>query len=195
MAYNTNGCLDNNRNKTCNCCSPCCPCPDCCPSCCCSIGPTGPTGPRGPIGPAAIPGAGNLLSGLQAQLSNAENGLLANGTNVIFDQLISRPDSHISYCFDTGEFTVSVNKRYYVSWWIAINGTEQASIVEIAVAVDGNPVLVSSSPQVTCQMAGAALISIETAPQCVSLMNVTGDILRYAPTTVQANVVFMELIN
>ncbi len=218
MAHNTNGCREDKGNQACGCCLPCC-CPARCPSCCCPIGRTGPTGPTGPAGldgptgstgpaglvgptgsagpagPAGVPGMVNLLSGFQAQLSNAENGLLNNGANIIFNNLISQPVSSIIYNYDTGEFIFNINKKYYISWWVSINGTAQAPIVEIAVAVDGEPVLISTSPLVTCQMAGAALISIESAPQSVSLMNVTGDILRYAETTVQASIVIMELEN
>ena len=140
-------------------------------------------------------GSGSVfLSGFQAQLDNAANRRVEDTHNVLFNRVTSRASSDITYSSATGEFTLCANKNYYVSWWAAVNGTETAPIIEIAAVVDGVCVAIATSPQVTCQLSGTALISAKRVSQTLSIMNVTGDPVRYAATSIQANIVIMELV-
>lgn len=135
-----------------------------------------------------------FLSGFQAQLNNAANRRIEDTHNVLFNLVTSRTNSDITYSSATGEFTLRANKNYYVSWWIAVNGTETAPIIEIAAVVDGICVAIATSPEVTCQLSGTALISAKRVSQTLAIMNVTGDPIRYAATSIQANIVIVELV-
>lgn len=138
-------------------------------------------------------GGSVFLSGFHAQLNNAANRRIEDTHNVLFNLVTSRASSDITYNSATGEFTLCANKNYYVSWWIAVNGTDTAPIIEIAAVVDGVCVAIATSPQVTCQLSGTALISAKRVPQTLAIMNTTGDPIRYAATSIQANIVIMEL--
>lgn len=177
----------NNCKRPCGHCSPCRGCPVCFPLCCCPAGPTGSPGPTGPAGETVF------LSGFQAQLSNAADTLLEDNHNVLFNLVTDQPGSDITYNNATGEFILHANKNYYVSWWVAVNGTKSAPIIEIATAINNSPVAIASSPQVTCQLSGATLIPAGVVPQALSIMNVSKDSVRYAVTSIQASIVITEL--
>lgn len=146
--------------------------------------------PAGPTGPA---GASNSLSGIQAQLIGAANTLIESNHNVLFNDLLNQASSDITYNAATGEFLLPENKTYHVTWWIAVNGTETVPVIEFAVALDSIPFAVAASPQVTCQLCGFGLVSVASSPKTLSIMNVSGDFIRYAATSIQADIVIVEL--
>lgn len=155
-----------------------CPCPVCsaCPPECCT--------------PA---GRGAFLNGFQAQLNNAADMLLEENHNVVFNLVINQASSNIIYNNITGQFTLSANKNYYVSWWVAVNGSDTVSSVEFAAAINNSAFAIASSPLVTCQLSGSALIPVAIEPQILSIMNVSKNPVRYAVTAIQANIVIIEL--
>lgn len=173
--------------SACNCCLPA---PQCCLG---ATGPTGPTGATGPVGPTGADGT-NLLSGLQVQLQNSPHGLVPDQGNVLFDRILNGQPSDISYDQSTGEFLLLSNKNYYVSWWLTLNGSEYTATIDFAVMLDGHVVAAASMPQVTCQMSGTALVPVTSAPGILSITNVSGNSIRYANTSVQANIVIVEII-
>ena len=64
------------------------------------------------------------LSGVQVQLRGAARALLENNTNVVFDKMVNQSNPRIQYNEMTGEFTLPSNRSYYVSWEVAIDGSE-----------------------------------------------------------------------
>lgn len=146
--------------------------------------------PSGATGPAGS----SRLGGMQAQLSRSVNGLLANKENVIFDAIISQTSSDISYNSVSGEFSLPANKNYSVSWWVSVDGTELTPVIEFSVAINGYPIAVVSSPQVTCHLSGTALISVGDGADLLTLINVSGNTVRYADTSTQAGITIIELM-
>lgn len=161
---------------------------------CCPFieGPAGPTGPQGPTGPTGPAGSGGF-SGIQLELSRSPGILIGNGHPVLFDKVVNQPSPDISYLGETGEFILSSDKNYFVSWWAAVDGTEFSAAVEFAITVNGVPFSVSASPQVTCQLSGTALVTVQAAPERLALVNRSGNTIRYAPVSVQAGIVIAEL--
>lgn len=139
--------------------------------------------PSGPIG----------FSGIQAQLQGSADALLENRSNIRFNSIPHRSSQNIRYNSLTGEFTLSGNRIYYVSWWVAVDGTDYTSSAEFAVVRNNSLISVSSSPQVTCQLSGTALFTSGSAPELISLKNISGNTIKYAPTSVQANLVILDL--
>lgn len=143
--------------------------------------------------PVPCPTAFTALSGIQVQLQNAEGIMIENQADVLFDVVINQPGPDISYNSDTGECFLPADKSFYISWWIAVDGTETVSCPEFAVTVDDRVIAIATSPLVTCQLTGSALISGQPVPSVLSLRNVSRDRVRYAQTSVQANLVIMEV--
>lgn len=162
--------------------------------CCCPFieGPTGPAGPPGPTGPTGPAGVGDI-TGIQLQLIQAAGVLVENGQNVLFDEVVNQPSPDISYLGETGEFLLPGGKNYFVSWWAAVDGTAFSSAVEFAITVDGVLYSASASPHVTCQLSGSALVTAGKGPARLALMNRSGNTIRYAPVSVQAGMVIVEL--
>lgn len=129
------------------------------------------------------------LSGIQAQLHGAARALLENNSNVVFDKMINQSNPNIQYDDFTGEFILPPNRSYYVSWEAAVDGSETVQSIDFCVVVNNAMISVSSSSQVTCQMSGTALITTGKTPGRLSLMNVSGDTVRYTAALVQANIV------
>lgn len=159
----------------------CSPCPSCCKGCCrhtCCVCP-----PKKPE-----PGA---FSGIQAQLQGAAGEILENNSNIMFDKVLNHSNPGIQYNSGTGEFILPPNKNYYVSWEVAIDGTDVTQSVDFGVAVNGFLAAVSSSTQVTCLLTGTALVTTGKEPGKLTVMNVSENTVRYAATTVQVNIVII----
>lgn len=142
-----------------------------------------PVRPSGPIG----------LTGIQVQLQGSADALLGDHDNIRFDSVLHRSSQNIRYNSLTGEFTLSGNRNYYVAWWVAVDGTDYTSAAEFAVVRNNTLISTSSSPQVTCQLSGTALFTSGSAPELISLKNISGNTIKYAPTSVQADLVFLDL--
>lgn len=151
----------------------------CCNSCC-------------PI-ETSIPSGIIPLNGVQVQLQGGAGALLGNRCGVLFDSEINKPGSGISYNSQTGIFILPANKSFYAAWWVAVDGTEFSSNVEFAILLNNKIAAISSSPLVTCQLSGTALIPGGSDPGALSLINVSGSTVRYAASTAQANMVIIEL--
>ena len=132
------------------------------------------------------------ISGIQLQLSNAAGMLLENNSPVLFDSVIYGQSPYINYNKETGELTFLINQNIFVSWWVSIDGTELSPVLEFAAAINGKPYSSSASASVTDQLTGSALISIPAASDRLSLMNLSGSLVRYAQVPVQAGIVIIE---
>ncbi len=128
-------------------------------------------------------------TGIQAELVDAGGGIIPDGTNVLFDNVVNDQSGSISYDPATGEFTVTRRGTYYVDWWTAPDGAGPATSVSFAVAVNGVPYSTASSPIVSTQMSASALVTIDVAPATISLVNVTGDDVFIPSIPVQAGIV------
>jgi hypothetical protein len=112
---------------------------------------------------------------------------------LIFDVLLNDQSPAISYDVLTGEFTISQVGNYFVTWWIATNGSGQDTDVHFTVSVGGVLYSMGASPIVTGQLSGSALITVSSTPTIVTLVNTSADIVSIATTPTQANIVILEL--
>jgi hypothetical protein len=135
------------------------------------------------------------FGGVQAQLDNAGGGVLANGSDVAFNTVLNDQSADISYNPVTGSFTITKPGNYLVSWWFATNGAGSATTVSFAVEVNGVPYSTASSPIVSGQLSGNALVTVTTAPAAITLVNVTGDAVFIPTTLVQSGFVVTEIVN
>ncbi len=113
--------------------------------------------------------------------------------NVVFDTILNVKSSNISYNPITGEFTITQPGNYYITWWVSTNGSGMDTEVRFSLAVDVAGFAAGTSPIVTGQVTGSAFISVLTDPTVVSLKNTSTDIVTLASTTVQANIVILEV--
>ena len=116
-----------------------------------------------------------------------------DGDNVIFDTIINDQTPSITYDGTTGEFTVTASGNYFVTWWVAVDGTEGPANVAFAVEIDGTGPIIGNAPTVTGQINGSAFITVTTVPVVITLVNTTGATVSLASTAVQANMVIMQL--
>ena len=136
-----------------------------------------------------------VLGGTQAELNSAEGDILPNGDNVVFNTVLNNQSSDIIYNPVTGEFTITAPGNYLVSWWFATDGAGPAINVSFAVDVNGVPYSIASSPIVSGQLSGDALVTVTTTPTVVTLVNVTGEDVFIPTTPVQANIVITQVVD
>jgi len=136
-----------------------------------------------------------LIGGIQAELTNAGGTTIADGDNVLFNTVLNDQSSNISYDAATGEFTLAQPGNYLISWWVGTDGAGPAVNVSFAVAVNGVPYSTASSPIVSGQLSGDALVTVGAAPSVVSLVNVTTEGVFVPTTPVQANIVITEILD
>jgi hypothetical protein len=119
--------------------------------------------------------------------------LIADGANVIFDTVVINQSPNIVYNPATGEFTILAPGNYYITWWVATDGTAGPVNVAFSIVVDGVPVALGNAPVVTGQVNGDALITVGTVPAIVSLVNSTGADVVFATTVVQADIIIYSI--
>lgn len=143
--------------------------------------------------PLCPPKPPKLFSGgIQVQLQNAAHALAVQNRAIIFDTII-QSNSDIIYDSTIGKFILPSTATYFISWWAAVDGTETTAMIDFAVAVDDTTISIGSSPQVTCQISGSAFVPVGVTPARLSVMNVSGNAIRFANTSVQANIVILKL--
>lgn len=135
--------------------------------------------------------SGFILGGMQAQLDGAGGILIQNKQNIIFNNILRNLSPDIYYDSSTGYFHLPRDRKYYVNWWVSVDGTETTTQIEFAVAIDDVPVSISSSPQVTSQITGMALVHTDAAVAKLSLINVSQNIIRFAEASVQAGIAIL----
>ena len=112
---------------------------------------------------------------------------------MIFDTVVNDQSLNISYGAGTGVFTVTATGNYYVTWWVDTDGAEEAINVSFGISLNGGPGILGSSPIVSGQLNGSALLSIGAVPATIELVNLTGDTVFLPLTPVQANIVIVEI--
>ena len=197
-------------------CGNCCPCPTGC------IGPTGATGARGATGAkgatgptgangakgatgstgatgatgATGPAGGNaILNGIQLQLIGNRGSKIGVNETVLFDSAVNDQSTDISYNPLTGEFTISKTGNYFVSWWIASEGTDIDNFIQFSIITDTLGKTTGATPLVTGQVSGSALLTIDTVPTVLTLKNTSINNITFAETSVQANIVILQISN
>lgn len=133
------------------------------------------------------------LEGIQAELTGAEGGLFPDGENIIFNTVVNDTTESISYDPATGVFTISEPGTYKVDWWVSSDGAGPAVTVNYTLEMNDAPYTTVSSPIVSGQTSGSALVTVDSAPATIALVNSTGDDI-FIPsfTPVQAGIVITK---
>jgi hypothetical protein len=118
--------------------------------------------------------------------------IIDDDDTVIFDTIINDQSANIAYNPATGVFTFTAAGTYLVTWWIATDGTEGSPTVTFTV-FSGMTAISGSSPLVTGQVQGTALLTVPVAPAAMSLVNTTGSSVALATTPRQADLTIVEL--
>jgi len=131
--------------------------------------------------------------GIQAQLTGAGGSVIADDANIVFDTVINSLDNTIAYNPATGAFTINRPGDYFISWAVAADGAGPAVNVTFAISVNGLPYAAMSSPIVSGEVSGDALVTVGNTPAVITLVNVTGEGVFIPATPVQANIVIFKL--
>jgi hypothetical protein len=134
-----------------------------------------------------------VLLGIQTQLLASGGALVADGAQIIFDTITNDQANDINYNLATGVFTITAPGNYYVSWWVAVDGSDGPIVLTFAVELNGGGGVLGSAPTVTGQINGSALITVVATPATITLVNVTGAAIVLADSPVQANLVITEV--
>jgi hypothetical protein len=136
-----------------------------------------------------------VFGGVQAQLDDAGGAVLANGSDVAFNTVINDQSTDITYNPVSGDFIITKPGNYLVSWWFATDGAGPATSVSFAVEVNGVPYSTASSPIVSGQLSGTALVTVTSTPTVITLVNVTGETVFIPTTPVQSGFVITEIVD
>lgn len=136
--------------------------------------------------------AATQVSGIQAQLNNGENAILADQDPVVFNALVNDQSPTIDYNTTTGDFTITKAGTYAISWWVVTDGSSEFTNMNFSIAIGGTPYSMGTSPIVSGQVSGFELITVGSVPATISLVNNSGNDILIANTPVQANIVILE---
>ena len=134
-----------------------------------------------------------MLLGIQTQLLASGGASIADGATLIFDTITNDQANDISYNLATGVFTITAPGNYYVTWWVAVDGSDGPINLAFAVELNGGGGVIGTAPTVTGQINGSALITVVATPATITLVNATGATIVLADTAVQANLVITEV--
>ncbi len=138
-----------------------------------------------------------FIGGIQVEGICLGGSDIDNENNVVFNKILNVQSDNISYDSTTGEFTITKPGNYYVDWWIAVvsNGGTSATSVNFTIKVNGISYSTASSPALTGQLSGEALVTVTNTPAIITLVNTTGSTVSIPATLpVQANMVIAEVV-
>lgn len=133
------------------------------------------------------------IGGIQAQLQGSPVAITPDNAAELLDTVIIDQSPDISYDAQTGELTLSAAGNYYISWWVANDGSAGPVNIAFSVAKNTTPVAAGYAPIVTDQVSGDALITVATTPVTLSLLNSTGADVSVANTGDQVNISIIKL--
>ena len=149
--------------------------------------------PTPPTPPPVVPIA--QLTGMQVQLVGADQTLIADGENIIFNSIITNLSPDITYNSITGVFTVTEAGVYYADWWVNTDGASEATTILLTLEFSSGPAISASTPSpfTTVQLNGQALVSLP-AGTTFSLVNNSGSTIALATSQIQADLSIMKVV-
>jgi hypothetical protein len=134
------------------------------------------------------------LRGTQYQLVSEDAVIIADGDPVVFNDEIET-EGDITYA--AGEFTLNHTGLYFVTWWVDTDSAEDALEVSFGVSLFGGAPIVGTSPVISGQLNGSALVNVLIAPAPLQLVNASGVSVTLSQTpsdtNVRANIVIMDV--
>lgn len=150
--------------------------------------------PQRTVCPPPLPPVVLFNNGMQVQLTGVGDTTVANGSNVIFNSILTNLSPNISYNSTTRVFTVLKAGVYYIDWWVNTDGAAEATTVLFNIVTSTGATIGASSPSptVSLQLNGNALVYLpENAT--FSLVNNSGATVTYALSQIQANLSVMKV--
>ena len=127
------------------------------------------------------------------QLVGGSERIISPGQILIFDTALNDQSPDIGYNSLTGEFTVNTPGNYFVSWWVATNGSATTTDLWFSLEVNMSGVTTGATPIVTGQLNGSALVTVNATPASLTLVNTTPSFIALASTPIQANIVILQI--
>jgi hypothetical protein len=117
---------------------------------------------------------------------------VAPGDPVLFDTVVSPLAGFISYNGLTGTITITQSGVYYLNWLVSTDGIEGGTdlVLTFAIVTSQPNTIKASSPIVTGEISGNALISIVASigfPVTLQLINATNGTIGYGATPIKAD--------
>jgi hypothetical protein len=159
-----------------------------------SIGATGPVGFTGATGPSGTPAPASQLTGIQVQLQAEETPIVPTLTPVIFNTIINDFSPFISYDSSTGTVTITETGVFYVNWWAAVDFSDGPDLsVTLAIITSAGDNIQASSPIISSQISGDALLAVISTPFTLQLVNVTAGNIAFGSAPVKAGLTVLEV--
>lgn len=142
---------------------------------------------EGPVGPQ--------LEGLEVQLRGAVT-TIASGAPVMFDTIVTDQSPFIDYNALTGEIIITETDVFYINWWVSADGIEGVSPISFSVITSAGDNVPASTPIVTGQLSGNALVPISASPDSpviLQLVNNTDTTIGFGLTPIKADLTIMNV--
>lgn len=156
---------------------------NCPPTSCICFGATGPTGPTGPEFSSTL---------INVELVQDTQITIPNGDNIRFNSIRTQK-GNISYNIVNGIFTITEAGYYLINYILSTDGTETSPSITFVIRVNGTIISEASTPVVTGQLTGTAIIQITSVPATLSLNNGTGDTINLAAVPAQAEITIARI--
>ena len=158
-------------------------------------GATGETGATGVTGATGTPGFTTQIRGLEVQLQDVEATTVASGAPVIFDTTINDLSAFLSYNNITGEITISQTGVFYINWWVSTDGLAGGAdlVITFAITTSQGDNIQASTPILTGQISGNALIEVIASPVTLRLVNATDGTIGFGATPIKADLTIINV--
>ncbi|MBQ7712319.1 MAG: hypothetical protein IJT69_00735 [Clostridia bacterium] len=157
-----------------------------------------PVFPPMPPTPTPTPPAPQLR-GFEATFTAGAGATVADGFPIPFNNLVS--NNVLGASFVTGAVILNRPGTYLVNWWVAMGeqgdvatqGAGGPSQIGFSTTLNGAVVSTSYAPCGTGQISGSALVTAQSTPATLQIVNGSGENVVLASTTTQAGVVVTQL--
>ena len=135
------------------------------------------------------------LSGMGAQLRVANNIYVDDGEEIVFDIILSRNSSDITYNGTTGRFCLRKKGTYLINWDVAVEGSYYRPFIRLALIANNTVIGSSTLPVTVGQLSGTSLLNVGDMPVELSLINNTEDRIQLSGFAPVANITITKVTN
>lgn len=138
-----------------------------------------------------------VFGGITSQLKRVDETtvFLDDGEPVIFETILTRITTDVTYSKTTGNFCLHKPGSYLVNWDVAVEGSLSQPFIRMALIQDEQVVGASAMPVTVGQISGTSLIAVSEVPVRLMLVNATGEQIRLSEFSPVGNMTITRISN
>lgn len=135
----------------------------------------------------------NKKISFQMQSISHPQEIIQQNQAIGFDNVIYSPRNGINYWFNYKAIQIDKVGMYSIDWILAVNGADAIDSIDIALVKPDGSLVLSSSPIISQQIIGQAIIEVISPQSIIYLINKSKGSIQLADVSVQVDLKIVEI--